>query len=297
MNARTQGLLLGFTAYGMWGFFPLFFKLIATVDADQVLLQRVVWSCLFVAALLGLSGRWQGVRDVLKDRSCLGWLVVSALLISTNWLVFIWAVAQQQVLSTSLGYFLTPLISVLLARLFLGERLSAYALVAVSLALLAVVWQILAVGRLPWISLALALSFGIYGLVRKRAPVDTLSGLFIETMLMLPLALLYWGWLAGNGLSQFTQQGVGTTALLIGSGVITALPLLAFAAAAKRLTLTAVGFMMYINPSLQFVTAVWLFGEPLHSHQLVAFGLIWIALGVFTAGAWRATRHRTLAAD
>ncbi len=285
LRDSTQGLFYGLIAYGIWGFFPLFFSLMRDIDPPQVLMHRVIWSCLFVALLLTLRKAWRPVRQALGNRSILRAMLLSSLLISTNWLIFIYAVSQQQVLSSSLGYFLTPLVSVALALVFLGEKLDRYRAIAIALAAAAIGWQIISLGELPWISLALATTFGIYGLVRKQAPIDTLSGLFVETLILVPVAALYWVWLGQQGSSQFLTRGTDISLLLILSGVVTALPLLAFAAATKRLSLIAVGFMMYINPTLQFLTAVWLFQEPFSQDQLISFSMIWLGLAVFSVGA------------
>ncbi len=293
LRHSTQGLVYGLTAYGIWGFFPLFFNLMRDVDPPQVLMHRVIWSCLFVALLLTLRRAWQPVRQAIRNKSLLAAMLLSSLLISINWLIFIYAISQQQVLSSSLGYFLTPLVSVALALVFLGEKLDRYRALAIALAAAAIGWQIISLGELPWISLGLATSFGIYGLVRKQAPVDTLTGLFLETLILAPVAALYWVWLAEQGSSQFLTQGYDISLLLIASGVVTALPLLAFAAAAKRLSLIAVGFMMYINPTLQFLTAVWLFHEPFSQDQRISFSMIWLGLVVFSIGALKKMPRRT----
>lgn len=289
----TTGFALGIVAYGMWGTFPLFFNQLTSVEPAQVLMHRVIWSCLFVAALLTLKQAWQPLRAQLIDFRLWRTLAFSSLLIASNWLIFIYAVGQKQVLASSLGYFMTPLVSTALAVLFLGETLNRFRLGAIALALVAIIWQLFELGHIPWIPVCLALTFGTYGLIRKQAPISTLPGLFMETLILLPAALIYWAWLAIDGSSQF-QQSPSDTALLLISGVVTALPLLAFAAAAKRLSLMTLGFMMYLNPSLQFFTATVLFNEPFSSSQLVSFICVWAALAVFTADAMR-QRHRVAA--
>ncbi len=286
----TVGFTLGLVAYGIWGLFPLFFNLLAAVEPTQILMHRVIWSCLFVALLLAATQGWRGIRAHLRNPRLWRTLAFSSLLIAANWLIFIYAVAQKQVLASSLGYFMTPLVSTALAVLFLGEALNRFRLLAIGLALFAIVWQLLQLGHIPWIPVCLALSFGTYGLVRKQAPVATLPGLFMETLILLPIALLYWAWLGIDGSSQFRQSS-GDTWLLLASGVVTALPLLAFAAAAKRLSLMSLGFMMYLNPSLQFFTATVLFDEPFSGGQLVSFICVWAALAVFTLDAVRQRRR------
>jgi chloramphenicol-sensitive protein RarD len=285
------GIALGLLAYGMWGFFPLFFRQLANVPPMDVLSNRAVWACVFVGLLLTLRRQWRNVAAVFRSGRQLLMLAVAALLIGTNWLVFLWAVANQQVVASSLGYFLTPLLNVLLGLLVLKEHLNRLEWLSVALALTAIANEIIAIGGLPWVSLILAGTFGTYGLVRKQLPVDAVSGLWLETLAMLPVCGLYAWWQAQNGNSVFTGHDLMTTGLLIGSGALTALPLLAFAAAAQRLDLATVGMLMYINPTLQFVTAIWLFGEPMKSVQLVSFGLIWLGLLVFSWSAWKKYRN------
>jgi chloramphenicol-sensitive protein RarD len=281
MSAR--GLIYGLLAYSMWGVFPLFFHLLREVPSTEVLLHRVIWSFVFVLVIL-LTIRWQGrLGKVFQNRTLLRGLTLSALLVSFNWLVYIWAVAQGRVVESSLGYFLTPLVSVFLARVFLQERMNPLQGAAVAVAGLGILWLLLRLGYLPWVSLALAISFGLYGLVRKRLDVDTLTGLGVETALLLPVALLYWGYLVMVHNDHFFQWD-GITMLLLASGVVTSLPLLFFASAARRLSLTIFGFMMYINPTIQFFIALYVLGESFSQDQFIGFCFIWVALLLFTFG-------------
>ena len=288
MNADRQlaGVGFGLLAYGMWGFFPLFFRQLSHVSPMYVLSNRAVWACIFVGGLLTLRRQWGKVGAVFRTWRHLAMLAVAALLIGSNWLVFLWAVANQQVVASSLGYFLTPLVNVLLGLVVLKERLNRLEWISVGLALLAIANEIIALGSLPWVSLVLAGTFGTYGLVRKRLPVDSVSSLWLETLAMLPVCALYAWWQAQHGHAVFGGQDLRTTLLLISAGVITALPLMAFAAATQRLDLATVGMLMYINPTLQFLTAVWIFGEPLRAAQLVSFALIWLGLLVYSWSAW-----------
>lgn len=283
---HLAGVAFGLIAYGIWGFFPLFFRQLAHVSPIDVLSNRAVWAFAFVGLLLTLRRQWQRVAAVFANWRQLSMLSMAALLIGSNWLVFLWAVANRQVVASSLGYFLTPLVNVLLGLVVLKERLNRMECFSVVLALAAIVNEVIAVGSLPWISLFLAGTFGTYGLVRKQLPVDAVSGLWLETLAMLPACVLYAWWQAGNGHPVFTGHDLTTTCLLIGAGVLTALPLIAFAAAAQRLDLATLGMLMYINPTLQFVTAIRIFGEPLHMAQLFSFGLIWLGLLVFSWSAW-----------
>lgn len=284
MTSPQLGFAYALLAYGLWGSFPLYFHLLASVPSLQVIAQRIVWSLLFCAILLTVLGRWPRARAALADKNLVLMLLCSALLVGLNWWIYVAAVARGEVVASSLGYFLTPLCSVALARVFLQERMNRYQLAAIALAGLGVLYFVLVVGSLPWVSLSLAITFAIYGLIRKQTVVGPLSGLFVETLLLVPLALAFLAWQSQLGQNQFLLQGGLTTALLVGAGVLTALPLLAFAAAAERLSLTVVGFMMYINPSLQFLFAITLLGESIDRDQLISFGFIWVALVVFSLG-------------
>lgn len=290
-DRHLAGVGFGLLAYGMWGFFPLFFRQLSQVPPMDVLSNRAAWAFVFVGLLLSLRRQWGKVAAVFRTWRHLAMLALAALLIGSNWLVFLWAVANQQVVASSLGYFLTPLVNVLLGLLVLKERLNRLEWISVSLALIALANELVALGSLPWISLVLAGTFGTYGLVRKRLPVDAISGLWLETLAMLPVCGVYALWQAQNGHQVFTGHDLTTTLLLACAGAITALPLIAFAAAAQRLDLATVGMLMYINPTLQFVTAIWIFGEPMQKAQLWSFGLIWLGLLVFSWSAWRKYRQ------
>jgi chloramphenicol-sensitive protein RarD len=289
-NRYLAGLGFGLLAYLMWGFFPLYFRQLSHVSSMDVLSHRAVWACVFVGLLLTLRGQWGKVRAVFRTPRQLAMLALAALLIASNWLAFLWAVANQQVVASSLGYFLTPLVNVLLGLVVLEERLNRPEWVSVGFALAAIANEIVALGALPWVSLLLAGTFGVYGLVRKQVPVDAVSGLWLETLAMLPVCLLYALWQGQGGHAVFGGQDLATSTLLVGAGILTALPLMAFAAATRRLDLATVGMLMYVNPTLQFVTAIWLFDEPLQPARVVTFSLIWAGLFVFSWSAWRKTR-------
>ena len=292
MSAKhpLAGIAFGLLAYGIWGFFPLYFHQLSHIAPMDILANRALWACLFVSLLLTLGQQWGKVRNILGRPRQIAMLSLAALLVGSNWLMFLWAVAHQQVVASSLGYFLTPLVNVLLGLLVLKERLNAKEWLAIGLAIAAVGNELVALGTLPWISLFLAGSFGIYGLLRKQVPVDAISGLWLETMAMLPICLLYAGWQAEQGHAVFTLVDGTSTALLIGSGILTALPLMAFAAATQRLDLATVGMLMYINPTMQFVTAIFVFGEPLQPARLTSFALIWLGLFIFSWSAWEKYR-------
>jgi chloramphenicol-sensitive protein RarD len=292
----AKGVAFGLSAYILWGCFPLFFALFQGVPAFEILIHRILWSCLFLVGLVTLLKRWAPIRKALTEPRRLGSVLGCALLIAINWGLYIYAVETRQVLQASLGYFMTPLVNVALGMLVLRETMHRLQAAAVGLATLAILIQLLLLGELPWISLGLAFSFGTYGLLRKQVPLDGLSGLFVETLLLLPLALLTLAWLVQVDLSHFLGE-TRTTLLLVASGVITALPLLAFAGAARRLRLATLGFLMYINPTIQFGIALLVFGEPMTAVQLATFALIWTALALYTWSAWQGRARREPATE
>jgi chloramphenicol-sensitive protein RarD len=294
MNRKTQlaGIGFGLLAYGIWGFFPLYFRQLAHISPMDVLSNRAVWGCIFVTLLLTLRQSWGKVLAVFRTPHHFAMLALAALLVASNWLMFLWAVAHQQVVASSLGYFLTPLVNVLLGLLVLKERLNKLEWISVGFAVAAIINEIIALGSLPWVSLFLAATFGTYGLVRKQVPVDAVSGLWLETLAMLPVCGIYALWMAQSGHQVFVPNDGLTVTLLIGAGILTALPLMCFAAATQRLDLATVGMLMYINPTMQFITAIWIFGEPLQTARLVSFALIWFGLLIFSWSMWQKLRSR-----
>ena len=289
-RSRTRaGLLLGLGAYLIWGVLPLYFKQITEVPASEIVAHRIVWSVLFLAVLLVLSKRWQALRSALASPRMLLTLFVTALLIATNWLVWVWAVVNGHVLEGSLGYYLNPLVNVVLGVVLLRERLSRAQVGAVLLAAAGVAVLAAGAGGALWISLSLAASFALYGFVRKVAPVEALEGLLIETALLTPLALGWILWVQAEGQSSFAVD-LRTDILLIAAGAITAVPLLLFTAASKRLTYSTLGFLQYIAPSLQFLLAVLVYKERLTVPHIVCFGAIWTALLIYAAEGVRLGR-------
>lgn len=285
-------MLAALAAFCIWGLAPLYFRALGTVPPFEIVAHRVLWSTLFLAGLIALlpfTGGFARVRSVLVQPRLLGLLAFTALLTSSNWMVFIWAIDAGRLLEASLGYFINPLVSVALGALFLGERLRPLQAIAVVIACVGVGWRVWQLGSLPWIALYLAGTFGLYGLLRKRAPVEAASGLFIETLLTTPLALAWLLWLAHEGTLNF-GGGAVTDWILPLTGVITAVPLMLFAVGARRLPLATVGFLQYIAPSLNFLVAVLIFREPFDTTQLVGFALIWFALAVYSADLLHATR-------
>lgn len=285
-------MLAALTAFCIWGLAPLYFRAIGSVPPFEIVAHRVAWSALFLAGLVALlpsTGGFARVRGVLAQPRLVALLAFTAFLTSSNWTVFIWAIDAGRLLEASLGYFINPLVSVALGALFLGERLRPLQAVAVAIAFAGVGWRVWQLGNLPWIALYLAGTFGLYGLLRKRAPVEAASGLFIETLLVAPLALGWLGWLAHQGSLNF-GSGVHTDWLLPLTGVLTAVPLMLFAVGARRLPLATVGFLQYIAPSLNFLVAVLIFREPFDTTQLVGFTLIWFALALYSVDLVHAAR-------
>jgi len=276
------GGLLALAAFLWWGLCPLYFHALADVPALEVLAHRVAWSVVLLGAVAVATRRLPALLAALATPARAAKLLASAVLLSGNWLVFIFAVQAGRVQEASLGYFINPLVNVLLGVVVLRERLRRGQAVAVALAALSVAWLAVRAGSLPWISLALAFSFGLYGLVRKVARVDALTGLLAECLLLSPLAFTYLVVLQVRGASSLGTRGPAGDVLLLSAGIITAVPLLCFVGAARRLTLTAVGFFQYLAPSLQLALAVLVFGEPFAATRRIAFAGIWTALAIFS---------------
>ena len=291
---ETFGTLAAIGAYTLWGLVPLYWPLLAPATPLEVLAHRVVWTLLFVLGLLWVSHGWREVRRALTVRRTRALLATAAVLVTINWGVFIWAVTNGYVLESSLGYFINPLISVLLGVVILGERLRPLQWGAVALGTLGVMVITFGYGRLPLVSLALAMSFGLYGLVKKRAGVDAIPSLAVETGFAAPVALGYLAWLVVSGAGSFGHHGPGHTLLLAGAGIITAVPLLLFGAAAIRIPLSRLGILQYVGPALQFLLGLFVFNEVMTATRWAGFVLVWLALAVFTADALRVQHGQRL---
>jgi chloramphenicol-sensitive protein RarD len=280
---RTQLSGLGFAlaAYLIWGGFPLYWKQLAGVDPVEVLAHRVLWTLPFAAAVVHFGGHWRPVRAALRDWRQLSLLVLTAALIALNWGVYIWAVANDRVLEASLGYYLTPLVSVLLGVVAFAERLRPLQWAAVAFAAAGVAYLMLAEAAPPWAGLTVAFSFGLYGALRKRARVDSAAGLFVETAVLAPAALAWVAWLAAAGNGAFAAGELSTDLLLMGAGVMTAVPLLCYVAGTRRLPLATMGVLFYLTPSLQFLLGTLVYDERLSGAQAGGFGLIWCGLLVY----------------
>jgi chloramphenicol-sensitive protein RarD len=290
-------MLYAALAYIMWGVFPVYFKALQSVPADEILVHRVLWSLALLLAVLAWRRQWSWLGVVMRQPRVLAGFAASALILSANWFIYIWAVNSGHVLDASLGYFINPLVNVTLGFVFLRERLRSGQWLAVALAACGVAWLTWQSGHPPWVALVLATSFGAYGLLRKTAALGPLEGLTLETLILFPLALGYLILLTVTNQNSFSGAPASSQWLLAAAGPITAVPLLLFAAGARRIPMSMLGLMQYISPTLQLLLGVWLYNEPFGGARLVGFILIWTALAVYSLeGLWRAWSTRTTAA-
>ncbi len=293
MSDLRRGYVLGLAAWVLWGFFPLYWPLLEPAGAVEILAHRIVWSLLVMAVVVVVLRRGRRVRATVADRRTRLLLAVAAVLITVNWGTYIWGVNHHHVVETSLGYFINPLVSVLLGVLVLGERLRALQWAALAVAAVAVLGLTVEYGHPPWVALVLAFSFGSYGLAKKKANAGAVESLVVETTVAAPFALGYIGYLTATGASTFASNGAGHVALVVGTGVITVVPLLCFGGAATRIPLSSLGLMQYITPTVQFLLGLLVFHEPMPPMRWVGFGLIWLALALFTAETLRNRRTQS----
>lgn len=289
---QKLGGIFAACAYSLWGIAPIYFKQIDTIPAVEILVHRVIWSFVLLFLIVLVLKQSDRVIQVMRQPKKLGILLLCAVLLGANWGLFIWAVNSKHMLDASLGYYINPLLNVLLGMVFLSEKLRKLQWAAVILAGLGVAIQLITFGSLPWIALCLAGSFAIYGLIRKKLAVDAISGLFIESLLLLPLALFYWWQYADSYAVNLLNNSWQLNGWLIAAGIVTTVPLLCFIAGAQRLQLSTMGFFQYIGPSLMFGFGVWLYHEPFAIERLYTFGLIWAALFLYSIDAWRQSRQR-----
>ncbi len=284
------GIIFALAAYTMWGIAPMYFKLLTSVPALEIVMHRIIWSVLVLCLLLAVRKKFSQVFRAIRDPKIITILSISGLLLAVNWLIFIWAVNNDKMLDASLGYFINPLFNVLLARFFLQESLTRLQLLAVFVALAGVAFLVFSYGQLPWVALALATTFSIYGLLRKKVTVDSMPGLLIETCIMLPFALLYWITVdTSSGNMLVNSLDLNMTLLL--AGVVTTAPLLCFTAAARRIRYTTLGFFQYIGPSLMFLLAVMLYQEPLDTTRVITFVCVWLGLLIYVYDSFRVYRN------
>lgn len=288
----NSGVVYALTAYVIWGLFPLYFKALEQVPSLQILAHRMAWSLLFVALLLAVLKRWSWMRLLREQPALLARFALSAVLLSSNWGIYIWAVNSNHVVDASLGYYINPLVNVALGSVLLHERLRGLQWVALAIAAAGVTVMAIEVGHVPWISLSLALTFGSYALLRKTAPLGALEGLAVETAVLFPLAVAYLFWLSTQGMNAFASADLSTRWLLVAAGPITTIPLLLFAAGARRMSMTLLGVLQYITPTLQLALGVWLYHEPFAAAKMIGFGLVWVGLAVFLLDGLRAAWGR-----
>ncbi|AVH31597.1 EamA family transporter RarD [Vibrio fluvialis] len=293
-NAK-KGVILAISAYTMWGIAPIYFKAISSVSALEILSHRVIWSFFLLAALLHFGRQWRSVVSVFRDKKKMVYLLTTALLVGGNWLIFIWAVNANHMLDASLGYYINPLLNVVLGMLFLGERLRKLQWFAVALAAIGVAIQLVVFGSVPIVAFSLAITFGLYGLLRKKVGVNAQTGLFIETLVLVPAAAIYLLWIADSTTSSMLANDWHLNLLLISAGIVTTLPLLCFTGAATKLKLSTLGFFQYIGPSLMFLLAVLVYGENFSADKAITFAFIWSALVIFSVDGLTQGRKRPLA--
>lgn len=293
-SETTKGLVAAFATYSAWGFLPLLFWLLHSVSSVLIVAERTVWSLVLMGIVIAVTGKFGEVRELFRDRRKLRIMAISSVLLGGNWLLYVWAVESGQVLEASLGYFINPLVNVAMGMVLLGERQSFWQTVSIGIAVVGIAIQAVAVGGVPYVALGLALTFGFYGYFRKTAMLGVATGLFAETAIIAPVGLAYIAYtIATSGLGPHADPY--TLGLLMLTGPVTAVPLLLFAVAVQRLRLTTIGMFQYIAPSIQFLLAIFVFGEQLDATRLLSFGIIWLSLVVFTADSFR-RRGRAVAA-
>ena len=291
-----EGVLFAIAAYTIWGLAPIYFKSVAHVPAFEVLAHRIIWAFILVLVLIVATGRMQRVVAAFKAPALLAKLAIAACLIGFNWFLFIWSVANDFILEASLGYYINPLFNVVIGMVFFAERLRRLQIIAVGMALLGVLIQLVTFGSVPWVALALASSFATYGAIRKKLPFDSLTGLWLEILLLLPFTLIWFVFFAQSETTNLLYNGWQLNTLLVMAGVITTVPLLFFTGAAQRIRYSTLGFFQYIGPSLMFVLAVGVYGEAFTMDKVITFAIIWSALAIYSFDAARTHRQTVRAA-
>ena len=290
-KTAREGVIAGLAAYLMWGILPVYFKIVGDVDPTEVLVHRIIWAVPFGALIVMLRRQWSEVGRALTHRSMLGWLSISTLFIGMNWFVYIWAIQDGRIFETSLGYYINPLTNMLVGVWLFGERLRRFQTVAVALALIGVLVLTISGGVVPWVALFLAVSFTVYAAIRKRVVIGGMPGLFVETVLLLPFALIWFGYLFSSSQLVFATGDSSTSFWLVMAGPVTVLPLLCFALAARRVSLTTIGFMQFLAPTLQFGTGIY-YGETLTTAHLICFTFIWTAVAFFIFDAVKTAKKK-----
>lgn len=280
--SQKRGVFYAFAAYTAWGLLPVYWKALQVIPAREILAHRILWSFIFVALLLLVKKQWRNARAVLRDPSKLIGLILSSLLITSNWYIYIWAVNSNKVVEASLGYYINPLLTVLLGVVVLRERMDRWQILSLILAIAGVIILTFEYGKIPWISLSLSATFALYGLAKRLVQVDSLLGLALETAVVVPVALIYLSTVQVRGAGLMNPSGGLTILLLLGTGVVTAIPLLSFAQAAKMIPFSTMGFIQYVSPSLSLLLGVFLYHEEFTIAHVMSFGVIWIALAIYS---------------
>lgn len=292
MDESTRGTISTITTFFLWGIFPIYWKALQHVPSTQILAHRAVWSLVFVLILLSIQRRWNEAKSVISFYPNVYIFLVTSFLLGGNWLIYIWAVNSNQIVEASLGYFINPLVNICLGMVFLRERLYRSQFISVLLAFVGVLFLTLQYGRLPWIAFSLALTFGTYGLLRKTAKAGSMVGLLFDTGFLAPISLFYLLFLAAHGSGAFVSTNLKTDVLLIGAGVVTAVPLLLFAYGARRIQYSTVGFLQYITPTGQLLVGVFLYREQFTRAHAIAFGLVWVALILYSTSTFMTHKRR-----
>jgi chloramphenicol-sensitive protein RarD len=286
-----KGILYGIAAYLAWGVFPIYWKWLESVPAIQIISHRIIWSFVLLALILFVTRQWKTFRSAALSRRIVLIYLASAILLSINWLTYVWAVNAGFVVETSLGYFINPLLSVLLGVLFLREKLRPWQWVPIVLAAIGVIYVAFSYGQFPWIALTLAISFGTYGLIKKTAPLGSLYGLALETGLLFVPAVIFLAYTERLGQGAFLHSGPVADLLMVGAGLVTTVPLLLFSSAAQRIPLSTVGILQYITPTMQFILGIFLYHEPFNLSLLIGFSIVWLALLIFWGESFLASRR------
>jgi chloramphenicol-sensitive protein RarD len=295
-SEQRKGAIFACLAFFMWGLAPIYFKMIQHVSAFEILMHRVIWSVVFLIVVVSVLSYWDKIKRILIQPKLILMLVVTSTLLGFNWGLFIWAINNNHMLDASLGYYINPLLNVLLGMVFLNERLRKLQGAAVALAFTGVLLQLISFGSFPVVAFSLATSFALYGLLRKKLQVDALPGILIEALILLPVALTYWWLMVPTETSNLPGNDWLTNVLLVSAGIVTTLPLLCFTGAAKRLQYTTLGFFQYIGPSLMFILAVVFYGEVFDAERVITFACIWSALAIFSWDSYHQSRKRRKAA-
>ena len=288
-NSQTTALLLGISTFLMWGIFPIYFKMLEQASALEVLAHRIIWSVVFLLIFIKYKNRIRILQEILHNKKTLKMLFITGIFIASNWGIYIYAVNSDRILESGLGYFINPLFSMLLGAIFLKERLNFVGKISVFLVFIAIAIQIYALGKIPFISIILPASFAIYGLLKKKLAVPSMEGLFVETMLLFPFALLYALFLCGSGRGEFGLNHLAP--IFIFSGIVTVLPLITFNLAAQKLKLSTLGFMQYISPSMQILIAVFMYGENLDIYKMISFIIIWISIAIVSIDSLKGAKN------